>query len=701
MKTEIVSAAICAFALAHPSCANTEDPTVPSNAMADRLRTSMAGSEDFALLALVVGPDGDGVALLGRDAAGGRIVRRDSAFTGTAGGVTIDATVASVDERGVILKSDSGEPGISIPASYRPLRGGHGAPAGRLRYLEANGVPLGMLLRLVSDQSGENISASEATAGKKVSIFLRNVTAETAVEEICRASSLWYRRDPDRGITRVVAMDEYAGNLNTFREETTEMFTLLYPNVTEVAAAIFGLYPDRTFLSLGEEEIEDDAENDLSRRFRRFRVLEDNGGAQFLDMTPPNATSSGSRSSSGEFSFARGSIGSRRAQWDQALGRNRGGSVRDTPAISADDAKLIELAYSTGNTNLLDMVRGQVAASSASIFVTMSRKNNVLIVRTGDSRVMNEIRALVKRLDVPVPMVLMEVKVMELDIDDDYEASFQYSFNRQSQSLGNSGRTEGGLVQTAMDAFDPTMAFTVLNKNIEAQMRLSQKDGKIRTLATPVLLVANNEVSRIFSGKEYPLVTGWKQGDTVVSDSGIVQGSTTVQIEKKDVGTMLLITPNINADKTVTLRILQENSEVSPEKVDIPVDGGSGETKSIEFVESRQLAGTFVAKDGMAVMAGGLVRERESEVYWRTPVLGSIPLVGWLFRGTEKVKKRTELIVTIKPHVISTPMEGGKISQELLDALSAHPAADGRDTMGIHKPDAPHTADNDVKNVTE
>ena len=131
------------------------------------------------------------------------------------------------------------------------------------------------------------------------------------------------------------------------------------------------------------------------------------------------------------------------------------------------------------------------------------------------------------------------------------------------------------------------------------------------------------------------------------------------------------------------------------------MDGGSGETKSIEFVESRQLAGTFVAKDGMAVMAGGLVRERESEVYWRTPVLGSIPLVGWLFRGTEKVKKRTELIVTIKPHVISTPMEGGKISQELLDALSAHPAADGRDTMGIHKPDAPHTADDDVKNVTE
>ena len=175
----------------------------------------------------------------------------------------------------------------------------------------------------------------------------------------------------------------------------------------------------------------------------------------------------------------------------------------------------------------------------------------------------------------------------------------------------------------------------------------------------------------------------------------------TVEIEKKDVGTMLLVTPSINADKTVTLRLLQENSEVSPEKVDIPVDGGSGESKSIEYVESRQIAGTFVAKDGMTVMAGGLVKETESETYWRTPVLGSMPLLGWLFRGTEKIKERTELIVLIRPHVVSTPVEGGKISKELMEALSAHPAADGSDSMGVHKTDRRRTLGDDVRAVVE
>jgi len=101
------------------------------------------------------------------------------------------------------------------------------------------------------------------------------------------------------------------------------------------------------------------------------------------------------------------------------------------------------------------------------------------------------------------------------------------------------------------------------------------------------------------------------------------------------------------------------------------------------------------------VMAGGLMKETEGETYWRTPVLGSIPLLGWLFRGTEKVKQRTELIILIKPHVILTPMEGGKISADLMKVLSAHPAADGRDSMGVHKPDKPHAVTNDVENIVK
>ena len=693
----------------HEPRTTNHDPTIAADAMADALRQRLTDAEDMRLHALVVGAAGEGVALIGSDAARATAVRRGSKLAQTVDGVKVEVSIKGVTPLGVELATSNGRAGVFLPGSFTPLAVPTNPPPEFLSYLESEKVPIGTLMRLVSDQSGVNVSVSDKAAKSAVSIFLRNVTADAAVEEVCRATGLWFRREPNGSVIRVMTMDEYSENLNTFREEKTEMFTLLYPNVIEVASVIYGLYPDRTLISLGEEEFDEDDEYDLSRRFRRFRVLEDNGGSQFMSIEAPQASSSGSRSGSGNFSFSRGGATSRLSQWDQLRQRSRRGRLGNEAALGADDARLMEGAYRSGDTNLLDRVRAQTSSTTtANIFVSLSRKNNVLIVRTSDVRVMDEIRTMVKKLDVPTPMVLMELKVLELAIDDNYEATFQYSFNRGTHTVGhdagNPANMFADVLQTGMAAYNPTFAFKVVADNIEAQIKLLQQDGKIKTLATPTLLVANNEVARIFSGKEYPLVSGWTPNTQIISTlGGDTEGTSgaTVQITKEDVGTMLLITPNINADKTVTLRLLQENSEVSPNKVKIPVNGGKGEAKEIEYVESRSLTGTFIAKDGMIVMAGGLVKETEGETYWRTPVLGSIPLLGWLFRGTEKVKKRTELIVLIKPHVILTPMEGGKISADLMKVLSAHPAADGRDSMGVHKPDKPHNVTNDVQNIVK
>jgi general secretion pathway protein D len=334
-----------------------------------------------------------------------------------------------------------------------------------------------------------------------------------------------------------------------------------------------------------------------------------------------------------------------------------------------------------------------------------------LIVRTSDTKAMAEIRALVKRMDVPTPMVLMEVKVMELQLDDDYDATFEYNFHvkESTHTMGNNGALIANALQSAMSGVSPTFSFAVLNDDIEARIKLMQKDGRIKVLATPTLLTANNEVSRIFSGKEYPIVTGWTPGQTVVPENGMpITTAPTAQIERKDIGTMLLVTPNINADRTVTLHLLQENSELGG-KATIPVpkslDGGA-ETLNmdIDFIESRSLTGTFVAKDKMTILAGGLIRESEGQTYYRTPFLGSVPLIGWLFRGTEKAKTRSELVVLITPHVITTPYEGGKISEELLKALSAHPARDGSRSLGTLRKGkdgvaAEHTMTNDLFNI--
>lgn len=701
-----IKAAALVLVLPVLAIAENNDPMVASAEMADQLKARLAEGGNLKVAALVAGEADEGVALIDDGKGAQRLVRKGNTLSGLVDGIKVEAKVKSVTSSGVELETAAGS--VFLSGRFTPLEKPTGKTGNLVRHLEAESVALGELIKLIADRTGVNISSSDAAAGKSVSIFLRNITVAAAVEEICRTAGLWFRGDGE--IIRIMTMEEYAKNLASFREESMESFTLLYPNVVEVAGVIYGLYPDRTLLSLGEEDIQEDGENDLSRRFRRFRVLEENGGSQFMDMEAPGVTGSSGNFGSGTFSYSRGSVLSRMTQWDQLKHRRRFDYNPKADLLSQTDAKRIDEAIKSGNAENYEQIIGETQMA-ANIFVSISRKSNMLIVRTSDTKAMAEIRALVKRMDVPTPMVLMEVKVMELQLDDDYDATFEYNFHvkESTHTVGNNGALIANALQSAMSGVSPTFSFAVLNDDIEARIKLMQKDGRIKVLATPTLLTANNEVSRIFSGKEYPIVTGWTPGQTVVPENGMpITTAPTAQIERKDIGTMLLVTPNINADRTVTLHLLQENSELGG-KATIPVpkslDGGA-ETLNmdIDFIESRSLTGTFVAKDKMTILAGGLIRESEGQTYYRTPFLGSVPLIGWLFRGTEKAKTRSELVVLITPHVITTPYEGGKISEELLKALSAHPARDGSRSLGTLRKGkdgvaAEHTMTNDLFNI--
>ena len=683
----MVFALLCFISTAtaqEPRAQRDADPTRPQGRLAETLRGRVANLGKLRIRALVVGADNKGVALVGSDDFIGSPLREGSTFHQDVDGVTVPLKVVSVSDEGVQLASEK-EQSRFIRGCSRPLQGEKKVATGELRYVESTRVPLETLLRLIADQTGINIAVSAETAATPVSIFLRNVPADVAVEEICRATGLWFRRDAESKIVRVTTMREYEQSLASFREERTESFTLLYPNVAEVASVIYGLYPERVLLSLGEDDILDDEKNDISRRFDRFNTIAESGNSSFLEMDVPEASTTSSSSGSGVL-YGGGNV--------TVIGRK--GRERAKESLSTSDAEAVSRAEKSGNTNAVMQLLGDYNGRAASIFVTVSRRNNMIVVRTSDTQAMDDIRALVKRLDVPTPMVLLEVKVLELSIDDGFNSSFEYSFQRSFNTTGDDPSPVD--VSGGFPGFDPlskeartdSMSFQVLSKHLQARIQLLEKDGKVKTLATPTLLTANNEVSRLFIGSERPIVKN-------ITSQTIVNEQTTVtvpqtEIDFQSVGTMLLITPNINADRTVTLRLLQENSEIEPAGATIPVysqnDGGLVQNVPVDVVSSRSITGTFVAKDENTIAVGGLISETEKEVVSRVPVLGRIPLLGFLFRSTEKVKSRSELIVMIKPHVISTPSDGEAISRRVLDGLSAHPARDGRSSLLIHKDDA-------------
>ena len=148
----------------------------------------------------------------------------------------------------------------------------------------------------------------------------------------------------------------------------------------------------------------------------------------------------------------------------------------------------------------------------------------------------------------------------------------------------------------------PGAKFAVLNGPMNeavpftARIQFLETKDRVTAVATPMLLVANNEVARLFVGEERPVVRNISSQTTV--NENVVTTTPSNTIETRPVGTTLLLTPNVNADRTVTLRVLEESSEVLVGEASIPVVTGDGDVinQPVDVVSSRTVTGTSFSK---------------------------------------------------------------------------------------------------------
>ena len=154
-------------------------------------------------------------------------------------------------------------------------------------------------------------------------------------------------------------------------------------------------------------------------------------------------------------------------------------------------------------------------------------------------------------------------------------------------------------------------------------------------------------------------------------------------------GTDLLITPNINADRTVTLRILQEVSNIIKGGANVYLPTSTGFTEQpIDIVNSQSVSGTVVGMDGLTVAIGGLIQDNVTDNRAEVPILGKLPVIGFFFRQQNTVRSRTELVILIRPYVFSTPCESAATSSKLIQELSIHPKAVDPERHHEHLPAA-------------
>ncbi|MEO1130287.1 MAG: hypothetical protein AAFX05_11365 [Planctomycetota bacterium] len=564
------------------------------------------------------------------------------------------------------------------------------APADReVSLVEFRGVPLGDAVRLLSQQTDMKIVASAGAADVPINLYLRDVTAGAALEALSKAHDLWFRADQDTGIVSIYTIDEYQRDLLSFRQETTEVFTLLYPNAIDVGVAIRDLFGDRVQLSLGIDDQE--FTDELEDRFERFDLLD----------------SRAQESSAAGFD-SRDLLRDSRSRND-SLRRDRAQTLRERSQprerieeLTAEEIQAIEEALTTEQPSEAEALAEVLRRKQATIFVSVIRRHNKLVVRTSDTETLDQIRALVRKLDVPTPLVLLEVKILAITLGDGFESVFDYDFqfgdfsggfttgsidnpNRPSEPFGGSGfNADSAIAQ-------------IVGGNFSARLQVMQDENRITTLGAPLLLTANNEVSRLFIGRTVPIVVGFSEPTRFISVTTDAVTQPTPVTREENVGNTLLITPTINSDRTVMLRVLQQQSEIEEDGAKIPVINSDGEIleQFVDIVRRQTVSGTVVGRDGTAVAFGGLIEERLVNVETFVPILGQIPILDFFFSRQNEETLRREVVVIIRPYVLHTPAESEGISRRLLEELSIHPLApDGEGTLGLYDPEQVITPQN-------
>lgn len=279
------------------------------------------------------------------------------------------------------------------------------------------------------------------------------------------------------------------------------------------------------------------------------------------------------------------------------------------------------------------------------ITITPDKATNSLIVMASPIDYQNLLQV-IQKLDKRRRQVFVEAIIAEVSLNRLHELGVQWGI------LG--GASDGKNV-SVVGQYDPNSVFTTLFSaltslrtagisipdltgtpaNFGVMLQALETNGVTNILSTPTILTSDNKEAEIFVGENVPFLT-----QSNVITGGISQQS----VERKDTGITLKITPQINEGEYVKLDIYQEISAVK--------DANSKGAAADITTTKRSAKTAVVVKDNETVVIGGLIQDQDQESISKIPLLGDIPLLGWLFKAKGTTRKKTNLMIFLTPRVI-------------------------------------------------
>ncbi|HVJ76794.1 MAG TPA: type II secretion system secretin GspD [Hyphomicrobium sp.] len=376
-----------------------------------------------------------------------------------------------------------------------------------------------------------------------------------------------------------------------------------------------------------------------------------------------NSTGSGTSSSSSGI----GSIGS-----GDTSGASNSTPLKSAPAAAAseeDDTSLDTAASSTS------------ASSSDQVRVTPDERNNKLLIKASE-RNYKKILQILRRIDRPPLQVLINATLAEVTLNKNLQYGVQFFLQKNKGMGGAIGFSTSDALAIAPVMPGLNLIAGNLNSDPRVIIDALAKETAVRIVSSPSVVVLHNQQAVLEVGDQVPIIT--REAQSVINpDSPTVN-----EIEFKNTGVILNVTPRINSNGLVTMEIQQEVSAVQDPTGRL----GGGTNTLTPTISQRRITSTIAVQSGQMVVLGGLIREEVGHSKSGIPLINKIPYLGDVLGGdTDTSRTRTELIVFIRPSVIRNPEDASDAAEALragMASLAPRPAAwdvrvDGRGRADI------------------
>ncbi len=469
------------------------------------------------------------------------------------------------------------------------------SPLDRKVSIRVSNVPISAFLNSITTQAKINFIMSEEFANKKVTASLTRVTVREALDTLLRVHGLTYQR--------IGKSDSYVVTKRSSDapDTITKIYTLSYISLQGIGSA----------------------------------------QSELNSIMPQDVSTGGSSSSYSSSSM------------DSGMGISGMGGTGSSDSYS-------------GGAEITNIVKSMLSPVGK---IAVDPRTNKLII-TDVAEIFPQVENILAELDIKPPQILIEAQIVEVSKTSGLSLGFEYGgesgslvsmtgpsrvvdldyiegngvkgwnfiFPTKDQINSDSGGGDSGSSSSSSSSSDQSdegglldfSAFNIVLKSLLTR-------GEAKYLGKPKVVTLNNKTATITTSTDATVGQTMSQ-----SGSGSGEGMTTTSAERKRVGLTLQVTPQVNREGYVTLYVQPSYSDIVSSGFDFSKD------------TTTRAASTLVrVKNGQTVVIGGLLTSRETDQTRKVPLLGDIPILGWLFTSKTKSKNTTDLVIFITPTILA------------------------------------------------